>query len=341
MSKRYGVAALMLVRAHQRAKAWLGSKLEVPKWLLLLCAVLLSTAMLKVGELRSRPRLRHMALNTLAAGTAKLGFCARNPYLSSWDEGEFGEAARSLVDFKTSLVRVGHGTKWDVAGHERFDASPAVQRVEPITRIAEGGVVTGDGGKWIVAIAAMQPGCVIYSIGSLYNFDFENEMLRATPCEVYTFDCTCDVSDSRFPRDLDKRIHFFPYCLGSGDDPTGKYRSLDSLAREMGHTEVTLLKMDIEGFEYGVIESLYHTYLSAPATGSSGGIVLPFQMLFEMHHNTYADLKWGNNDKRGLSAGEMALSWVQLAEMGYVVAHREDNSMCQHCSEFVVVRALC
>ena len=47
------------------------------------------------------------------------------------------------------------------------------------------------------------------------------------------------------------------------------------------------------------------------------------------------------NNADGLHAGEMALMWVQLADMGYVPISREDNIYCAHCSEFAVMRTFC
>ena len=68
--------------------------------------------------------------------------------------------------------------------------------------------------------------------------------------------------------------------------------------------------------------------------------MLPDQVLFEQHFKTHTDLKWAHNDD-GLHAGEMALMWVQLADMGYAPVSREDNIYCAHCSEFAVARAFC
>jgi len=43
----------------------------------------------------------------------------------------------------------------------------------------------------------------------------------------------------------------------------------------------------------------------------------------------------------GLSSGELALFWRQLADLGYVPVSREDNKWCAWCAEFTVVRAFC
>jgi len=35
---------------------------------------------------------------------------------------------------------------------------------------------------------------VVYSIGSMGNFKFEEDLVARTPCMVHTFDCTMKVS---------------------------------------------------------------------------------------------------------------------------------------------------
>jgi hypothetical protein len=176
-----------------------------------------------------------------------------------------------------------------------------------------------DGGKWVCGLAALQQGCIIYSLGSDGNFAFENSMVESSPCEIHTFDCT--ITSAKVPGNLNPRIHFHPLCLGDDADngaKAGSYRSLSSLMAELGHAQVQLLKMDIEGYEFRVIEALFKGFLAGK--GSS----LPLQIAFEQHYLTNTEVGWGKQNP-GLSAGDMAIAWVNLAEMGYVLVHREDQ----------------
>jgi hypothetical protein len=175
-----------------------------------------------------------------------------------------------------------------------------------------------DGGKVLCAVDALKAPCVIYSLGSLLMFDFESAMFEHTPCEIHTFDCTVDVS--KLPV-LPARVHFHAICLGDDNPADPRFRSLASLAKEYGHDEIALLKMDIEGFEFPVVESMLRGALAPGAPAR----LLPSQISFELHYRTHmAGLKeaWGAD---GLTAGEVALLWVQLADLGYAVISREDN----------------
>jgi hypothetical protein len=115
-----------------------------------------------------------------------LGYCKRNAYLSGWDDAAFARAAAAVADFRTSLIRKGHNSHWGVGGHARFGLNPDVQECHgKMQRLGE-----GDGGKWVCNLEALKPGGTILSIGSDYNTDWERDILKVSPCEVYTFDCT-------------------------------------------------------------------------------------------------------------------------------------------------------
>ena len=66
---------------------------------------------------------------------------------------------------------------------------------------------------------------------------------------------------------------------------------------------------------------------------------MPEQISFELHYETqFPAQDW---HKRQRTAGEMALFARRLYEAGYRVISREDNPLCDHCSEFTVVRFQC
>lgn len=127
--------------------------------------------------------------------------------------------------------------------------------------------------------------------------------------------------------------------MGVDSVASTKYKSLATIARELGHARIDLLKMDIEGYEYGVFESLFAPLLRSMLAGSSASSMhLPFQISFELH---YGSLAFDGAVVPRLSIAHLGALWVELSELGYVVVSREDNPLCTHCAEFTIVRAFC
>lgn len=185
-----------------------------------------------------------------------------------------------------------------------------------------------DGAKWLCKLDqhnVHDTNCVIYSLGSYGVFDFEEAMLDATTCHMYSFDCS--VPPERMPKKLDPRIHFEPVCIGD-DSTDGKFQSVQTITKRLGHSSLSLLKMDIEGYEYGVVSSLYR---SALANYASSYAFLPSQMGMEIHLHLV-------DEDRGKRATVMLDHFQHLLDMGYVPVSREYNLHCQHCEEWVFVR---
>lgn len=219
-------------------------------------------------------------------------------------------------------------TPTEPSGHDRFSLFRPFVGCPPGMPLKRWGL-EGDGGKWLCGIEALTSGCVILSLGSNGQFDFEDSMLASTPCEVHTFDCTCDGA-SRGPRH-----HYHKQCLGSpekaAEDPA--FITLAQAVQDNQIEEVSLLKMDIEGFEYDVM-SVWQK--SDP---------LPAQVSFEVHYDgvylgttpnpAAKTVMWSG---RVVSLSELALFMSHLAELGYAIVNKEDNSACGHCSEFTLIR---
>ncbi len=54
-------------------------------------------------------------------------------------------------------------------------------------------------------------------------------------------------------RIVDYNRHFFhKLCIGKSKSHIGPFESLDSIMHRMNHTQLAVLKMDIEGSEYEV-----------------------------------------------------------------------------------------
>jgi len=213
----------------------------------------------------------------------------------------------------------------DPVGWHRFDVMmPAIPEACPMMkRIGE----DGDGGKFICGPDQIpddpQKPCIVYSIyiGNYYKWGFEASIVSSTTCRVFTFDCTVNGK---------VRVSFHPICLGKsqGEDDS-RFVSLQKIMELLGHDYITLLKADIEGYEY----DLFHQLLM------NDGIELPEQVAFEMHYQTQMDgLDWHG---REITTGEVAQLARDLYEAGYRVTSREDNRLCPHCVEFTLVRFRC
>lgn len=143
---------------------------------------------------------------------------------------------------------------------------------------------TGDGGKWVCGpnFLLQSKSCVIYSIGSRGEVSFEETLLSMSQCEVHTFDHTLSESAQALIRGV-PGLHF--HNLGLGVRHTGqgghppRVLSLDRLMENLKHSWIDILKVDVEGAEWAVIQDYYAGNASLPVT----------QLLIELHTSNPAD----------------------------------------------------
>jgi FkbM family methyltransferase len=144
---------------------------------------------------------------------------------------------------------------------------------------------------------------VVYSLGIGKDTDFDLALIRRFNLCVDAFDPTPSTVEWLDARSLPENFHFHPWAVAAADGVLKLYPrirkdgskstvmyslmpgdglrddavlvpaySLSSILTELGHQRIDLLKMDIEGAEYEVLDKL----LESP--------VQPVQLLVEFHH---------------------------------------------------------
>lgn len=187
------------------------------------------------------------------------------------------------------------------------------------------------------ALSPRQP-CIMYGVGIARDLTFEVAM-KDQGCLVYAFDCTSPPYMKE--RAQDAGIHFYPWCIGkqhafnpdngyikeSDSNALTQFKSLVEVMETLQHTYISLLKMDIEGFEWGVFESLL----------TNDKTVWPQQLAFELHLE-------GTNPKavnpdlvQGKDVDAMHNLFFQLENVGYHVLFKQLNPTDSFCCEFTLI----
>jgi FkbM family methyltransferase len=136
---------------------------------------------------------------------------------------------------------------------------------------------------YVVPATMPQPGWICYCAGIGEAIAFELELIERFGCEVHAFDPTPRSIEFVEPvAQAQPSLHFHPVGLWSEDTEqvfwaprdhehvsysipniqhsdthfTAICRRVRSVMRELGHDRIDLLKLNIEGSEYGVLDSL-------------------------------------------------------------------------------------
>jgi len=280
--------------------------------------------------------------------------CHANPYAGALQDS-LDQISQKMDDWMSHLAA--HQQRAAEPGmvrhtHERFfpfDANLASCQ----TTTCVGGKCRDDTSKIVCGLEQLTIAtttCVVYSIGGNNHWEFETDILEKTPCQVHTFDCTGPTS--RFQKPNNERLHFHHVCLGTQhEDAPPKFKcggrttkcgetwTLLEMQQYLKHDRIDLFKIDIEGFEWNLLESW-------PELGdaASASIVLPMQILIEVHYQTqFSVLRLPGMGPRVdfRSPRDMVNLQAHLLRMGYVATERDDNRMCPHCTELTLVRVRC
>jgi FkbM family methyltransferase len=156
--------------------------------------------------------------------------------------------------------------------------------------------------EWTFCPDHLHEQSVVYSFGVGEDISFDLELIRHFRLHVHAFDPSPRSIQWIGQQKIESEFHFYPYGLACNDghvsfqepDEPGIHslrlnrflqeqgtarntmelpvQRLRTIMQELGHTKIDLLKMDIEGAEYEVIEDIISS--AVPIT----------QLLIEFHH---------------------------------------------------------
>lgn len=154
-------------------------------------------------------------------------------------------------------------------------------------------------GGWCVCPDMINRDSIVYSFGVGEDISFDLQMINKFGCNVYAFDPTPKSMEWLKSQDLPKGFHFFEYGIAGYDGiarfnppenpqhvsytildrPSTSHNAieakvyrLETIMDILGHQKIDILKMDVEGSEYGVLDDFTKTDMEVG------------QLLVEFHH---------------------------------------------------------
>lgn len=181
--------------------------------------------------------------------------------------------------------------------------------------------------------------CVVYGLGIADNSEFETKMADLG-CQTHAFDCSISPTSAAVNK---KAFTFHNWCIGKkgntsfeGNAYVGKqnaqamqFKTLAETMKLLGHDHISLLKFDIEGFEWGLFAN---EILASP-----NGQGLPEQLAFELHTEGANPEYVPKDNTKGKDYVAVNHLFLELYDKGYRVVSKEVNSGDHACAEFVLV----
>jgi FkbM family methyltransferase len=181
-----------------------------------------------------------------------------------------------------------------------------------------------ESGGWRFIDSKLSAGSIVYSLGVGDSIDFDLALIRETGANVYAFDPTPFARDWVNTQVLPPEFKFYPWAASGQDGNLRLFRRVNrrgkraavmwtadrgagdpddfvdapaytiaSLMSRLKHDHVDLLKMDVEGAEYDILDALRPDRL-------------PRQLLVEFHHRF-----------PGIGKARTARSIERLRALGY------------------------
>ncbi|XP_025110460.1 methyltransferase-like protein 24 isoform X2 [Pomacea canaliculata] len=139
---------------------------------------------------------------------------------------------------------------------------------------------TGDGGWDVCDDIEHRPQspCLVYSFGINHDFSFDDAVSDKYGCEVHSFDPSMGQNDHKHS----DRVFFHNLGISDQDfvnDKAWTMRTLTSIKKQLNHTKINILKMDIELDEFKALPNII----------ASDELKDVDQLLFEIHYNSHND----------------------------------------------------
>jgi len=188
----------------------------------------------------------------------------------------------------------------------------------------ETSLLGNEGASWCVCPSVLSKASVVYSFGAGEDISFDLELIRRFGLQVHAFDPTPRSIEWIRSQTLPRELIFHPYGIADTDgkrkftppanpayvshtmlerDTSGPsievpVSRLQTILSSLGHEKIHLLKMDIEGAEYTVLDNMLSSGIHAD------------QLLIEFHH------RW---PEVGVAKTRRALRELNLS--GYRIFH--------------------
>jgi FkbM family methyltransferase len=180
----------------------------------------------------------------------------------------------------------------------------------------------GDANSWHVATKDLVNSSIVYSAGVGRDISFELQLVRRFGATVHLFDPSpTGQATMADPSNRSELVRFVPIGLagttghalfrhqapyegaysigGTGADASFPVARVGDLMKERGHSRIDLLKIDIEGFEYSVIDDVVEQGLDVR------------QLCVEFHH-------WFPNASRTWTVDALR----RLKQIGFQIVHK-------------------
>eukprot|EP01040_Poterioochromonas_malhamensis_P011936 gene11936-13022_t len=203
--------------------------------------------------------------------------------------------------------------------------------------------------KYIVGpnqLESLQKDFILYAAGIANQPEFEEAIAGMFHISVHAFDCTIPSTTI-----LKNNVEFHHWCLGRNSNNDGNntansfennafsrrsqnktfvFHTLSQTKEILKHQHIHILKMDIEGFEWDILQK---DIIENPNSDD-----LPDQLLVEVHAVGAAPrfvpfhLTWDKSRRR---VNEMVLG---MWKRGYRVVYKFDNPVDRHCADLTFLR---
>jgi FkbM family methyltransferase len=198
-----------------------------------------------------------------------------------------------------------------------------------IERIKNKLTIGNKGAEWTVCSDFISPNSLIYSFGVGTDISFDIEMIRKFDLCVHAFDPTPKSINWINEKTLSPKFNFHPYGVASfsgkieftlpnnsnfvsgsindilnsdGEKIKIPVKDISKIMQDLSHKHIDILKMDIEGAEYDVIDFIIENNISIK------------QILVEFHHRF---------PKIGINKSKEAIK--KLKKSGYKIFHISNN----------------